>query len=478
MQRLNNTANDPPTAIQALLDDQLRRTSLLTQLAIEFRETLDQTTVIGQTLRAVTMHLMADGVSIIVVRPDLTPDLAFSMADGVVQPMPEALADAVIAKGLAGWVIRHGSSVALSDVARDRRWLQFSELHRVGSVIVLPIRQASATLGALTVHRAVPYGFSSHDLILLEGVAAQIGVALSAARQQASERQRRDQAMALLQMSQYLSAERSPAELAGMIQEKSVSVFGARCGLLFLIEERAGQPTLRAVLPNEPLPIDRALVEHAGGAARIAWTGNRILTTAPGPDLTGVALPLVHQGRAIGAFVLIHAGTSGFSATIWSLLTIFTHVLAAACANMDLVRRLTAQKRLLEELVAQRTQQLSHSRDALRVVFDSLPDGIVLLDATEHLVAANRIFCDEIVGIPPPEVVGQSYSAVWQLLERSGAVRVQLDDSDQPRRQRLVVQLHTTNGARTYQVERMALLGEGAQIEQYLEYWHQISQMD
>lgn len=471
MQRPDHVA-DPPTAIQALLDDQLRRTSLLTQLAIEFRESLDQTAVIEQTLRAVALHLMAAGASIILVRPDQTPEHAYAIVDGLVQPMAEDLAHTVIAHGLAGWVVRHGSSVALSDVARDRRWLQFSEQHRAGSVIVLPIRQAQATLGALTVHRAMPYGFSSHDLILLEGVAAQLGVALSAARQQASERLRREQALALLQMSQYLSAERSPAELAAMIQTKSVEVFGARCGLLFLIEERAGQPSLRAVLPAEPLPIDRALVEHAGGAARIAWTGNRILTTAPAPDLTGIALPLVHQGRTIGAFVLIHAGAGGFSATIWSLLTIFTHVLAAACANIDLVNRLTTQARLLEELVAHRTQQLRHSRDALRVVFDSLPDGIVLLDATEHLVAANRIFCAEIIGRSPQAVVGQSYAAVWQDLERNGAARVVLDDSDQPRRQRLTVHLESASGRRTYQVERTALEGDGATVEQYLEYWH------
>jgi GAF domain-containing protein len=471
MHRPDNSPAGPPTAIQALLDDQLRRTSLLTQLAIEFRESLDQATIIEQTLRAVTMHLMAAGTSIIMVRPDQTPELAYTMADGAVQPMPAQLTEAVIARGLAGWVIRHGSSVALSDVARDRRWLQFSEQHRSGSVIVLPIRQANATLGALTVHRSAPYGFSSHDLILLEGVAAQLGVALSAVRQQASERQRRDQAMALLQMSQFLSAERAPAELAEMIQEKSVSVFGARCGLLFLIEERDDRQTLRAVLPTTPLPVDHALIEHAGGAARIAWNGNRILTTAPSPELTGVALPLVHQGRAIGAFVLIHAGASGFSATIWSLLTIFTHVLAAACANMDLVQRLTAQTRLLEALVAQRTQQLRHSRDALRSIFDSLPDGLVLLDAAEHLVAANRVFCAEIVGSTPQEIVGQSYAAIWQALEQRGAVRVRLDDSDQPRRQRLEVQCTGPAGIRTYQVERVALASEAGAIEQYLEFW-------
>jgi GAF domain-containing protein len=455
----------PPSAAQSLLDDQLRRTSLLTQLAIEFRESLDPPTIVEQTLRAVAAHLVVAGASIVLVGPGHVVELAYSASDGGVQQMAPDLARDVIAKGLAGWVVRHGSSVALSDVARDRRWLQFSEQHRSGSVIVIPVRQANATLGVLTVHRVLPYAFSSHDLILLEGVAAQLGVALSAARHQASERQRRDQAMALLAMSQFLTAERSPGEVAAMLQEKSVLVFGAKAGFLFLVDD---DKVLQPIVPEIGIGRDPALIRQAAGAAELAWAGQRIATAAPAPDMTAVALPLTNHGATIGAFALIHANNGGFSAAIWSLLTVFTHVIAAACANMNLVSRLKEQARTLEALVEQRTRQVQRSRDTLRVVFDSLSEGILLIDGEERIAAANSHFCTGIASAHPRDVVGKSYAEVWRDLERGAALHVDLLPTPGAGRQRLIVRY----GERRFLVER-APIGDGAGPEQALEFWRE-----
>lgn len=455
----------PPSAAQSLLDDQLRRTSLLTQLAIEFRESLDPPTIVEQTLRAIVAHLVVAGASIVLVGPGSVVELAYSASDTQVQQMAPELARDVIARGLAGWVVRHGSSVALSDVARDRRWLQFSEQHRTGSVIVIPVRQSNATLGVLTVHRVLPYAFSSHDLILLEGVAAQLGVALSAARHQASERQRRDQAMALLAMSQFLTAERSPAEVAAMLQEKSVLVFGAKAGFLFLMDDAK---VLQPIIPEVGLGRDPGLIRQAAGAAELAWAGQRIATTAPAPDLTAVALPLTNHGATIGAFALIHANNGGFSAAVWSLLTVFTHVIAAACANMTLVARLKEQARSLEALVDQRTRQVQRSRDTLRVVFDSLSEGILLIDGEEKIAAANNHFCAGIAGAHPRDVVGKSYAELWRDLERGGAMRVELLPTPGPGRQRLSV----GHGERRFVVER-APIGDGGGPEQALEFWRE-----
>jgi GAF domain-containing protein len=393
-------------------------------------------------------------------------DLALTVVDGQVQSMPNNLARSVIDHGLAGWVLRHGGSVALSDVARDRRWLQFSEQHRSGSVIVIPVRQSSATLGVLTVHRALPYSFSSHDLILLEGVAALLGVALSAARNEASERRRRDQAMALLTMSQFLTAERSPGEVAAMLQEKSVLVFGARAGFLFLAEE--GE--LRMVQPEMGHGREDALAPHAAGAARLAWSGQRIATTAPTPQLTAVGLPLVSHGTIIGAFTLVHHKSTGFSAATWSLLSVFTNVIGATCANMGLVARLKEQTRTLEALVDQRTRQVQRSRDTLRAVFDSLNEGILLFDADERVAAANNHFCRGIVGAHPRDVVGKSYAELWRELERAGALRVELLPTTGTGRQRLRVRQTTGEGERMFLVERTPI-ADGSGPEQSLEFW-------
>jgi transcriptional regulator with GAF, ATPase, and Fis domain len=454
----------PPSAAQSLLDDQLRRTSLLTQLAIEFRESLDPHTIVEQTLRAIVVHLVVAGASIVLVGAGGAIELACTVVDGAVQQMAPDLARDVIARGLAGWVVRHGSSVALSDVARDRRWLQFSEQHRTGSVIVIPVRQSSATLGVLTVHRVLPYAFSSHDLILLEGVAAQLGVALSAARHQASERQRRDQAMALLTMSQFLTAERTPAEVAAMLQEKSVLVFGAKAGLLFLVDD---EHVLRPITPEIGAGRDPALIRMATGAAELAWAGQRIATTAPAPELTAVALPLTHHGATIGAFALLHANSGGFSAAIWSLLTVFTHVIAAACANITLVGRLKDQARTLEGLVEQRTRQVQRSRDTLRTVFDSLSEGVLLIDAGERVAAANSHFCALVANTHPRALVGKSYAELWRDLERGG-LRVDLAQGAEVGRQRLLVR----RGERRFVVER-APIGDGNGPEQALEFWRE-----
>ncbi|NTW02757.1 MAG: GAF domain-containing protein [Oscillochloris sp.] len=459
-----------PSAAQSLIDAQLRRTSLLTQLAIEFREAHTPEQLVEQTLRALTAHLVT-GASIILVAPGSAVDLAFTSVDGGVQPIPRDVAQGVIENGLAGWVLRHGSSVALSDVVRDRRWLQFSEQQRSGSVIVIPIRQANMTLGALSAHRPTANAFSSHDLVLLEGVAAQLGVALSASRHQASERQRRDQAMTLLTMTQFLSAERSLSELAVMLNEKGAAVFGARWGLLFLGEDENPETTLHPVLPG-PTEVWAKSAEVAFGAAHLAWSSQRIATTVPSTDITCVALPLTHHGVTIGSFVLVHSGKSGFSANLWSLLTVFTHMVAAACANVRLVGRLTGQATALERLVDERTRQLQHSRDALRVVFDSLPDGVILLDADERLRAANQFFCIQIIGRHPRELVGQSYAHVWQLLERQPNVHVELTPLQEPGHQQLLVRLGGgSHSDRTFVVRRAPVGSEGRRADQYLEFW-------
>ena len=469
-EHMRSSSHAPPSAAQSLLDDQLRRTSLLTQLAIEFRETIEPATIIEQTLRAIEVHLIVSHASIILASPDGVIETATNIVDGTVRAIDPELTRELIDKGLAGWVLRHGSSVALSDVARDRRWLQFSERQRSGSVIVIPIRQLEATHGVLTVHRAAPYAFSSHDLILLEGVAAQIGVTLSAARHQAIERQRRSQAMTLLAMSQFLSAEHTPAELATVLHEKSIAVFGARAGMLFLADHAGA---LRPVLPASSQNPEPALVSVAGGAAHLAWTSQRIATTAPDPLSTCVALPLINHGRTIGAFTLLHANDKGFVASTWSLLTAFTNVIAAACANIELVARLTEQTRLLEGLVEQRTHQVQRSRDALRVVFDNLHEGILLLDLNDQVLAANHNFCVGIAGAHPREIVGHSYAQLWQRLERGGALTVTLLSGTVDGRQRLTVRQTITDTVRGFLVERSPVDSEGQSVEQFIEFWRE-----
>jgi GAF domain-containing protein len=413
-------------------------------------------------------HLVLSNASIIVVAAGATVESASTVVDGEVQPMDRELADAVISRGLGGWVLHHGSSVVLGDVANDQRWLHLNERQRRGSAIVVPIRQATLSLGVLTLQRSTPHAFTSSDLMLIEGVAAQIGVALSAARGHIGERQRRDQALALLAITRFLTSEYSPGDLADLIQEQSEHVFGASLGLLYLVEGADDAAHLVLVQPSSrKVHADRSA--RASASARLAWAGQRTVTTAPVPGETCIALPLNDHGKTIGVFVLLVEGDGSFTSSAWSLLTAFTNVLAATCASMLQVSRLTEQARVLETLVAQRNRQIQRSRDVLRTVFDSLPEGIVLLDGQERLVAANQVFCETILGLHPREVVGQSYAHIWQTLERRASVSVNLaaGGSDQ----RLLVSGSGTTGNWSYLIERMPVRDDEGRVEQSIEFW-------
>lgn len=467
-------------------NDQLRRTALLTQLSIELREILDPATIMERGLQLVAVNLGVTHASILMVGPSGTPELGRSLYDGGIHSIPESTAQTILEHGLAGWVLRSGRSVIVPDIANDERWLSGTQDYHHGSVMVLLVRQARVTLGVLTIYHPVPSHFTNRDLLLMEGVAAQIGVALSAAQRYQDECQRREQALALFSMSQFLTSERSYADLTTMLRERIGTVFRADHGLLFLADaSNATAPQM--VAPDLAQHMDTQMVRRATVMASRAWAAQKIVTeTAPLAEktLTCVALPLAHNGQVIGSFVLMREGRNDllFSANTWSLLTIFTNVIAATCANMRLIAQLRQHTETLEALVQQRTAELQRSRDLLRVIFDHLPEGLILLDAHETLLAANNVFCRGIVGRMPQAVVGRNYEMFWQELADRAELQMQPQDAPtetaDPRRPMRVLCTDTVGQQRWFAVERIAIMDSGLVPEQYLERWRDITHQE
>jgi PAS domain-containing protein len=133
----------------------------------------------------------------------------------------------------------------------------------------------------------------------------------------------------------------------------------------------------------------------------------------------------VRHGNHLGAFVLLTSMSwgTGMPPSDWAALTVFSGMVALACANIEHTRQLNNQTRLLEALVTQRSRQMQFSRNVLRVIFDHLPEGVVLRNAGDRISAVNRAFAAGILGIEPREIVGQRYSsALDRLAERTAAV--------------------------------------------------------
>lgn len=59
---------------------------------------------------------------------------------------------------------------------------------------------------------------------------------------------------------------------------------------------------------------------------------------------------------------------------------------------------------------------LQRSRDLLRIVFDHLPEGLILVDRQGLILAANNAFCYGILGQTPRNVVSKAYAQIWSEL--------------------------------------------------------------
>jgi PAS domain-containing protein len=455
---------------QRVLADQLRCASVLTQLAIELREMLEPAVIIKQALKVLYRGMPPLEASILLINRDLTADLGMAIRGSEIVPVEPDLMAAVLADGLAAWVVQHRCDALVADITADPRWLLIAERHAEGSAVAVPIAQSEAIVGVLTIYRRTAHAFTNRDLLLMEGVAAQVGLALRTAHHYHGERRRREQALALLSMSQFLTPERSFSDLAAMLQEQSSATFDATFGLLFLMSDAGALTPTLASTQSPP----QAVLRRATQAARQACERQSLVNDDGAGDPYGlayVAQPLTQGGQRIGAFVLVRptaTAQEGFPASLWSLLSLFTPVVAAACSNMRMVTRLRGDAATLEALVSERTRQLQNSRDSLRTIVDHLPDGILLIDQDDQVLAANQAFCRAIVGCEPSELVGQSYAIVLQRLDARGDTAI----APRPGRPAATRSLRVScrdarDQPRAFLVERFPIAEQAQQVE----YW-------
>lgn len=475
---------------QNTLDDQLRRTALLTRLSIELRESLDPQTIVRDILYVIATNTDAQYASIVLLGPDGRADVAMALTAGQVAPIAPEQARAQLGCGLSGWVLRHGRNVVIADASQDNRWAPIDDTTPVGSVIAMPLTHRRTPLGTLMITHASRNHFSSQDFLLLEGVAAQAGVAIRATQRYQEEQRRRDQALMLFSMSQYLTSKRSGSDLAVELLEKSRTIFEALGASLFLVDGVNEKLALFASQTDDPGGY-KAYASQIATAAEAAWRRREpqtdILQEAgqmpddgvdargPAVELACVALPLLHNGVAIGAFALLRPaqGTGVFPASVWSLLTIFTNVVAAAFTNLQLIDQLQRRAEILEQQVSARTRQLQHSRDILRIVFDNLPDGLVMMNERQQVLAANYAFSRRVIGMQPHMIVGKTYPSILSEVEQSAYLTIEQHEAAPGRRRALCTDM--VGQQRWYEIDCYPIAAEAPNGERFIERWRDIT---
>ena len=102
------------------------------------------------------------------------------LARGEISPELNAeVIEAVLRKGLAGWVMRHRKIGLVNDTKLDDRWLTFyDQPYTAGSALALPIIGREMQLGILTLMHSLPGHFSPEIVELMKITVNQIALAL------------------------------------------------------------------------------------------------------------------------------------------------------------------------------------------------------------------------------------------------------------------------------------------------------------
>lgn len=124
-------------------------------------------------------------------------------------------------------------------------------------------------------------------------------------------------------------------------------------------------------------------------------------------EVVSVALPLLIRGNLIGVLALTGNTLDAFSGDIVQKLTLFCQHAAVALENATLFHELASA---YIDLAQSREEILSH-RNMLSAIFDSISDGLIILDAQLKIRGVNHIEA-ELQNQKPDELIGQSFAAL------------------------------------------------------------------
>lgn len=511
-----NASSDTLSAREHELHDQLRRTALLTRLAIDLHASLDQDAIARDILAAIGRDIDACDATIVLADADGAIELAQTTAGGQLHSLSPAQARQALEYGPASQVLGTGS-VRLSNNALAASASRSDQ--PIGSVVALPLTHGGATFGVLTIRHPRAGQFSSHDLLLFEAVAAQSSLALGAARLRREAQIRREQAL-LLSIGPTLAPEPLAAQPVAELLERSAAAFDAEASALFLAEsDREALSCFTSYLAPAAREGEHAEALLAGmaGVAERAWQAGAPISALLPNGVSAeqdrpacVALLLQHNGATIGAFALARrtAGALKLPADAWAILAAFTDTLASAFARPPLAAhqpgaaeraaeqaRVTVNERRCAPISDQpacigahqaapaaallaaperEPDAAARGSELLHTIFDHLPDGLVLLDGEGRILIANEPFCEDVLGILPRAAIGQQYDAILQELERCGQLAIEPHPCVA-----LARRARCTTGAqqRWYQIDRYAA-ESGAGMQQLIERWRDTTRQE
>ncbi len=284
-----------------------------------------------------------------------------------------------IGRGIIGRVAETGRLRMSEDVTSDRRFISHTLLPNTASELALPLRLGQRIIGVLDIQSDRRDAFRRDDVIVLQTIADQIAPAIEQNRLFAAERQERELADTLADVSRIISSSLDPSHvLEAVLNElaRVVPYLGCRVTLrgddgMMRVVAAKGYPDIDLVRSFAFQPADAPLSapvlhEHrtlifADVTAEPDW----VWQPGTGQVRAWCSAPLVLGEECIGWLCVDWPEPDFYTVEHGRMVRAFADQAVVAIGNARLFARVKELSEVLEQKVADRTAQLSEARDEI-----------------------------------------------------------------------------------------------------------------
>jgi GAF domain-containing protein/ligand-binding sensor domain-containing protein len=270
-------------------------------------------------------------------------------------------------EGIVRWIAATGEPLLVNDVSIDPRYYATPELPDTRSELGVPIRVRGEVVGTLDVQSTELNAFDEHDLITLQNMADQIGIAVANARLFEAEQRRAEQFRVISEVGRRTTSILSIGELLNEMVLLIQDSFDYDIVEIGLVEGeelvfKAGVDRGSA----SPFPGFRILVGKEGITGRVAATGEPLLVPDVSQDerfvqftdtdtrtCSELAVPIKTKERIVGVLNVQSAQLDAFDESDLAVMQALADQAATAIENARLFeaeQRRVDQFRVISEV--------------------------------------------------------------------------------------------------------------------------------
>ncbi len=295
-----------------------------------------------------------------------------------------------ITKGIIGRVARSGKPALLPDVTQDRDYISADP--EVRSEAAVPITADNRVLGVLNIEADSARRMTEADLILLQSLAGQLGVALRNATLFEEAQRSRDEITVLYEAAKTISSSLELESVLNNLVQVTCQAFTYEQGAILLVDERSGDLVVEAIYGYAPGTRGYRIPAGKGITGAVQRTGKPEIVADVRRDgryigvtervVSEIAVPLISEGRVIGVFNLESTKRGAFGQRDLRILTALAGYATIAIENARLFEK---TKRLaitdgLTELYNHRYLHEALERTLERCRRDEQPLAVIMLE--------------------------------------------------------------------------------------------------